>query len=145
MLGLKLNHVRKRGYSALAMELCHFALTHLPLVLHIYRWTGSSLVQVRVCCLFGAKPLPEPMLAICQLDSRNIFLLNLNWSSIIFIQENSFENVVCQNGGILSGGRWIKPLIWYGLNIKMLIEYWMSTSIFLFIFLWYHFSKLSGN
>ena len=24
---------------------------------------------------------------------------NLNWNSIIFIQENEFQNVVCQNGG----------------------------------------------
>ena len=30
---------------------------------------GSLLIQVMVCRLFGAKPLPEPMLAYCQLDS----------------------------------------------------------------------------
>ena len=43
------------------------------------------------CRLFGAKLLPEPMLAYCQLDP---------WDRayIIFIQENAFENVVCQNG-----------------------------------------------
>ena len=29
----------------------------------------ALLVQVMVCCLFGAKPLPEPRLAYCQLDS----------------------------------------------------------------------------
>ena len=29
----------------------------------------SSLVQVIACHLFGAKPLPEPMLAYCQVDS----------------------------------------------------------------------------
>ena len=33
------------------------------------QWSGSSLVQVMACRLFGAKPLPEPMLAYCQLDS----------------------------------------------------------------------------
>ena len=33
------------------------------------QWTGSSLVQVMACCLFGAKPLPVLMLAYCQLDS----------------------------------------------------------------------------
>ena len=27
------------------------------------------LVQVMACRLFGAKPLPEPMLAYCQLDT----------------------------------------------------------------------------
>ena len=31
--------------------------------------TGSSLVQVMACRLFGAKPLPEPMLAYYQLHS----------------------------------------------------------------------------
>ena len=41
-------------------------LTHLPLV---HQWTGSALVQVMSCHLFGAKPLPEPMLTYCQLDS----------------------------------------------------------------------------
>ena len=33
------------------------------------QWTGSTLVQVMACRLFGAKPLPEPMLAYCWLDS----------------------------------------------------------------------------
>ena len=51
----------------------YFCLTHLRLVLHIYciymyRWTGSALVQVTAWHR-GAKPLPEPMLAYCQLDS----------------------------------------------------------------------------
>ena len=43
-------------------------LTHLPLV-PMRRWTWSSLVQVMACPLFSAKPLPEPMLVYCQLDS----------------------------------------------------------------------------
>ena len=34
----------------------------------IISWTGSALVQVMACRLFGAKPLPEPMLEYCQLD-----------------------------------------------------------------------------
>ena len=32
----------------------------------MHHWTGSSLVQVMACRLFGAKPLPEPMLTYCQ-------------------------------------------------------------------------------
>ena len=36
---------------------------------YMRQWTGPSLVQVMACRLFGAKPLPEPMLAYCQLDS----------------------------------------------------------------------------
>ena len=40
-----------------------------PSAAYIRQWTGSALVQVMACRLFGAKPLPEPMLAYCQLDS----------------------------------------------------------------------------
>ena len=40
-----------------------------------------SLVQVMACGLFGAKPLPEPMLAYCQLDS---------WEQISLIFESEF-------------------------------------------------------
>ena len=32
------------------------------------QWTGSALVQIMACRSFGAKPLPEAMLAYCQLD-----------------------------------------------------------------------------
>ena len=40
-----------------------------PSTTYMHQWIGSALVQVMACCLFGAKPLPEPMLAYCQLDS----------------------------------------------------------------------------
>ena len=42
-------------------------LTH-PSAAYMRRWTVSALVQVVVCRLFGAKPLPEPMVTHCQLD-----------------------------------------------------------------------------
>ena len=35
---------------------------------YMRQWTGSALVQIMTCRLFGAKPLPEPMLLYCQLD-----------------------------------------------------------------------------
>ena len=38
-----------------------------PSAAHMHRWTGSALVQVKACRLFGAKPLPEPILTYCQL------------------------------------------------------------------------------
>ena len=34
---------------------------------YVHQWTGSVLLQVMAWRLFGAKPLPEPMLAYCQL------------------------------------------------------------------------------
>ena len=51
------------------------------------------------CRLFGDKPLHEPMLAYYQLDSWEHILEKIESESIIFIQENAIENVVCQNGG----------------------------------------------
>ena len=33
----------------------------LASVTYMRQWTGSALVQVMACCLFGAKPLSEPM------------------------------------------------------------------------------------
>ena len=33
--------------------------------------TERASVQVMVCRLFGAKPLPEPMLTYCQLDPKD--------------------------------------------------------------------------
>ena len=48
--------------------------------------------------LFGAKPLSEPMLAYYKLVSWE-FQWKSNRSSIIFIRENAFEIVVCQNDG----------------------------------------------
>ena len=40
-----------------------------PSAAYMRQWIGPSLVQVLACRLFGAKPLPEPMLAYWQLDS----------------------------------------------------------------------------
>ena len=52
----------KQPYVATVRALT-FLLTHLPVVLHIMRgWKKSALVHVMACSLFGAKPLPEPML-----------------------------------------------------------------------------------
>ena len=61
--------------------------------------TGAALVQVMACRLLGAKPLPEPMWLTVNWTPGNKFQRNMNGNYIIFIQENAFENVVCQNGG----------------------------------------------
>ena len=38
-----------------------------PSATYMHQWTGSALVQVMACRLFGAKPFPEPMLTHGQL------------------------------------------------------------------------------
>ena len=40
-----------------------------PSAAYMRQRTGSPLVKIKACRQFGAKPLPEPMLAYCQLDS----------------------------------------------------------------------------
>ena len=46
------------------------------------------------CRLVGAKPLTEPMLEYCQLDSKEQTSVKF-WSNF-FIQENAFESVDCE-------------------------------------------------
>ena len=54
------------------------------------------------CRLFGAKPLPEPVLAYCQLDSCEQISVKFE-SESYHIQEKAFA--VCQNGGhFVQGG-----------------------------------------
>ena len=38
-------------------------------VVYMRRWTGSALVQIMTCRLFGAQPLPEAMVTHCQQSS----------------------------------------------------------------------------
>ena len=39
-----------------------------PSATYMRQWPGSALVQVMTCRLFGAKPLPEPLLIYCPLN-----------------------------------------------------------------------------
>ena len=41
-----------------------------PSAVYMRRWIGSALIRVMVSRLFGAKPLPEPVLNYNQLDPR---------------------------------------------------------------------------
>ena len=78
------------------------------------QWNGSALVQVMACRLFGANPLPEPMLPYCQ--NWNLPYCqkwNLNQNTKYFIQENALENVVCEMAVILFRGRWVKVVLMY--------------------------------
>ena len=66
--------------------------------------TGPSLDQVMVCRLFGAKPLPEPILAYCQLDP---------WGQITVKFESEFyhfhsRKCIWRMAAILFWERWDK-------------------------------------
>ena len=77
-------------------------LTHLPLVLHIYVWMGSALVQIMACRLFGAKPLSKPMLGYCQLEIWNRSQWNFYQNTKLSIHKNTSANTVCEMEVILS-------------------------------------------
>ena len=45
-------------------------LTHWHIVVYMWvKWTGSSLIQIMACCLFGSKPFPIRLQVYCQLDT----------------------------------------------------------------------------
>ena len=49
------------------------------------------------CCLISTKQIPEPMLPYCNNNLKS----NCNQNTIISIDENAFENVVCKMAAIL--------------------------------------------
>ena len=55
------------------------------------------------CHLFGTKPLPEPMLTNCQLQSQEQTAVKFKSKYKVFIDENAFDNV-CKITAILSRG-----------------------------------------
>ena len=71
-----------------------------PSAAYMGQLIGSVLVQIMACRLFGAKPLPAPMLVYCLLDPQEKIQWNLNQNTKLFIRENAFEkNVVCEMAG----------------------------------------------
>ena len=81
-----------------------------PSAAYMCQWIGSTLVQKMVCRLFGAKPLSKPMLAYINWTHKNKLPWILNRNTKLFIDENAFENVVCQIGGHCVQGGWVNSL-----------------------------------
>ena len=71
-----------------------------PQLAFMRHWIGSSLVHVMACRLFGAKPLPEPMMAYVAIKPLGISV-NFCRKQNICNDKIAFENVVCQSGGQL--------------------------------------------
>ena len=85
-----------------------------PSAVYMRRWIGSALIRVMVSRLFGAKPLPEPVLTfIINWTLGGKLQWNCNWNSNTFI-EDRFENVVC-NFHIINGNLYSYLIcIWSG-------------------------------
>ena len=89
----------------LLQNVSHFfkPLTHWGLVTHIcIRKLHHILVQIRACCLFGAKPLFEPMLAYCLLDHKKHISTKFYLKIEIAIWENALKIFICQMSAILT-------------------------------------------
>ena len=69
-----------------------------------HKWTRTSPVQVMTCHQFSTKPLPEPssadFLSIISLGTNRLQGY-VNQDTMIFIQENAFQNVICKSWAFL--------------------------------------------
>ena len=79
-----------------------------PSAAYMRHWTGSALVQIMACHLFGAKPLSKPILDIVRWTLGNKFMWNSNQNTKFFILKNASENTVSEMAAILPVGRWVK-------------------------------------
>ena len=70
-----------------------------PSAAYMRQWIGSTLVQIMACRLFAPGHYLNQCWLIVNWTTRNIFQWSWNRNSILFIQENAIENVVCPNGG----------------------------------------------
>ena len=96
------------------------ALIHWGRVTHICV-SRLSPHWFRVFCLFGAKPLSEPVFVYCQSDAKEHISSELKRK---FNQSKAFENVVCKMAVVLYRTRCVKAkthlyskLIWIWITI----------------------------
>ena len=88
------------------------------------QWNGSALLQIMACRLFGAKPLPEPMLAHCQLDPWEQNSVKFESECYHFhSRKYTWKCLLPEWRSFCSGGRWVNNLVYY-LLIKPL--FWLT-------------------
>ena len=63
-----------------------------PGATYMHQWTGSALVQVMAWCRRGDKPLPELMVAYCELDSWEQFSVKFESEFYHFHSRNCIWN-----------------------------------------------------
>ena len=50
--------------------MCRYVNTSSPGAAYMHQWIRLALAKIMACCLFSIKPLSEPMLGYCQLDTE---------------------------------------------------------------------------
>ena len=82
-----------------------------PSAAYMRQWISSLLVQIMTCRLLGPKPLCNPVLGHCQLDSKVQTSMKFNQNIILCIHLIAFDNIVCEMAAILSRAIWVKVVI----------------------------------
>ena len=91
--------------------------------------TGSALVQVMACRLTAPSHYLSQYWLVVNWTLRNKLHWYFNRQSIICIEENAFENVVCDFPAKLSRGRWVnwqtlaKPATSWGCTPSKIIHF----------------------
>ena len=80
---------------------------------YLHQLTKPPLVQIMACQLPGTKSLSEPMMPYCLSDVENKIQWKLNKNAIVFSQEETYENVICETAVIFSWPQNVKGLIFY--------------------------------
>ena len=105
---------RQRGhYGVIVMLslLTHFILTHWGRMIHICVSNLTIIVSHK-----DLLSVPSHYLSTCW-NILNWTLTNkLQWNSYIFIQENSFENIVCEMVDILPQPPWVNNHGWWNFD-----------------------------
>ena len=81
---------------AIAMEYFTNCNSPPPSAAYMRRWIGSVLVEKITCCIFGTKPLSEPMFDYYQMDHQEQNWVTYIQDTQLFFQGNVSENIVCE-------------------------------------------------
>ena len=79
-------------------------INSLPSAAYMRQWTGSALVQMMVCRLFGTKQLSKPVLGHYILNIGNKLQWFFNQNTNFSLTEMHLKKIICQNGGHFGQG-----------------------------------------
>ena len=97
---------------SLDKHVCHAVLQVQiisPSTTYMRRCTGSDLIQLMACCLFGAKSLPEPVLDYHQLESWEQISVLIGIPSFSF-KKMHLKMLFAKMAAIFSRWRWFNWL-----------------------------------
>ena len=92
-----------------------------PSATYMCQWTGSAVLQIMTCHLFGAKPLSKQMLGYCNWTLRDKIQWNFNLNKKIFSDEKAFEYTICKMAAILSRGDELRSYSVIGMLLPLII------------------------